>query len=384
MAVAADEAVLEAPSSTKWLAAPPMCGTVPLTSVVIGNWLKPAGCRLVSWSATIPSLDGQAFDASRATSFWSARRRLWLLASDLPWLRSGGQPRAPVRIVVGNNQRFVTNTSLPAAVDDPIYILAGEAQRRYTVGPVTTAIYGDPPAGARYDRLQRMVAATLARWRRDLLPDDMPKRNRLNYLWLAESAGTGPGLFASTGSDAILMQFVPDREDRHPHAKLEAGVLLTGVHEGFHALAGPLSSRKPAWVNESWASYFAYATARHVLIGDALAAAQGLFDEPASLSVLQAQARLDRGDASGYQVFYTKAARFWAAIEAALTNRPNQSGRLAALIKQTRGMQGVDWADPVSIAAFLDRYTAGAAKSIVRCYLVEARCSDTAPLEPGV
>ncbi len=141
-------------------------------------------------------------------------------------------------------------------------------------------------------------------------------------MWLAEGNGVEPGFFASTGSDAILMQFVPDRKDRYPYAKLDAGILLTGAHEGFHELAGVLSAGKPTWVNESWASYFAYATARHVLTGPAMTTAKRLFEEPASISVLHAQALLNKDDGSGYEVFYTKAARFWAAINRVLTNRP--------------------------------------------------------------
>lgn len=375
MAVATEKTLLMMPPAAMPPRAMPSCGNILLPPMAINTWLKPAGCRLVSWAATVPNLDGKAFDASRPASFWSARRHMWLLSGDLPWLRAKDQPWTPVRVVrQSGGGSFVTDTALPSRPDDPVYMLIGQAKRRYTVGPVVTAVYGDVPEGARYDRLQRIVATTLARRRRDLLPDDAVKRERFNYVWLQETGGMVPGMFASTGSDAILMQFVPDNKDRHPYAKLEAGILLTGAHEGFHALAGILSDGKPVWVNESWASYFSYATARHVLTGQALSTAKGLFEEPASLSVLQAQALLDHGDGSGYEVFYTKAARFWAAIDAALINPPNESGRLAALIKQTRGMQGVDWADPTSIAAFLDRYSNDRAKPIVRCYLAGERC----------
>lgn len=377
MQVPSWKGVLTAPLNSVAIRIPPACGDVPLTLIAARQWIKPLGCEQVSWSATISSLDGKTFDASRPGSFWSARRQTWLLSGDLPWLRYMGQSWSPVHVIAENRTGFVAkDTSLPGAADSPTYILIGEAKRDYKVGSVVTTIYGDIPARPQSDRLQRIVGATLARWQRDLLPDDAPKRDRFNYMWFAESNGAEPGFFASTGSDAILMQFVPDPRDRYPYAKLDAGILLTGAHEGFHELAGVLSNGKPTWVNESWASYFAYATARHVLTGPALTAATQLFQEPASISVLHAQELLDQGDASGYEVFYTRAARFWAAIDDALTNRPNETGRLAALIKQSHGMRGVKWNDPISIAAFFDLHTAGRAKSIVQCYLVQDRCAD--------
>lgn len=378
MRLPSKEGLLSTSSTSEPMLVPPTCAHIPLKLVSVDKWLKPSGCKEVSWTATVPNLGERSFDASRPGTFWSAQRQLWFLSGDLPWLRYEQQPWAMVHVIANTKTGLIEEEiGLPADLDSPVYILVGRPKRLYHVGRVTTAIYGDIPARANADRFQHIVAATLARWSADLLPNDAPKRGRFNYLWIAASNGAAPGLFASTGSDAILMQFVPDPTDRYPYAKLDAGILLTEAHEGFHALAGVLSDGKPTWINESWASYFAYATARRVLTGPASTIAKQLFDEPADVSVLRAQALVDGGDGSHYEVFYTRAARFWAAIDSVLTDPPNNSGRLAALLKETHGMQGVDWRDPASITAFLDPRTAGRAQRIVQCYLVEDRCPES-------
>jgi hypothetical protein len=378
MRTSSEDLVLETPpAAIGQLRASPACGETPLVSLAPHRWRKPAGCTLVAWSASVSPFEDKSFDATRPVSTWSERLQLWLLTGDLPWLRYRDQPGALVQILADFGGRVVARHSMLAGgIDVPIYIVVGEPVRSYVRGPVRVAWFGDVPPAAKYDRLQRRLVATLARWQSDILPDRSHKPGHFSYVWIRALEGTAPGFFASTGSDAILMQFIPDRQSPDPNAKLEAGILLTGAHEGFHALSGPVSAGKPTWVNESWASYFSYAAARQTLKGRALAVARELFETPENVAVLRAQEMLDAGDGSEYRVFYTRAARFWAAIDAALIIRPNGSGKLAALIKQTQGMQGVNWRDHRSISHFLDQYTKGRASDIVQCHLVEDLCAD--------
>jgi hypothetical protein len=315
-------------------------------------------------------------EISHPHSHWNSGNKSWFLSGDLPWIKYKGQPRTAIHIVLQRTGRTAEQISaLPADTGAPIYILAGGNARHFANKHVIVNHYGAAPTGNRYDHLQTELAATLARWGQDIIPTGELRRSQFNYVWVEQTPGLDPGFYASTGSDAILMQFVPDTSSPHPLDKLEAGILLTGAHEGFHALAGPVSRGKPAWVNESWASYFAYAAAQRVLIGGPLAEAKTLFEEPADTSVLHAQAKLDKGDGSNYAVFYTRAARFWAAIDNVLDIPPNDSGRLAALIKSSHGMPGVDWRDPDSIANYLGPHSQGRSKKIIRCYLVDDHCS---------
>jgi hypothetical protein len=170
------------------------------------------------------------------------------------------------------------------------------------------------------------------------------------------------------------MQYVPDPAAADPAEKLEAGILLIGAHEAFHALSGSIAGARPAWVGESWASYFAWDAARRHLTGESLRVAAELVEAPVATSILRAQRGWEAGDQSQVLVFYSKGARFWAAIEAVLTGPANRSGKLAALIQATEGMRGLDWTSPDAVAAWFDAHSGGRAGPIVRCYLVEEGC----------
>jgi hypothetical protein len=258
-----------------------------------------------------------------------------------------------------------------------LYIIAGMPIRRFSARGASIEIFGDVPTGSQADRLQRTLVDTIGSWQRNLEPPS--RRSHLDYrfVWFQGPAeGVAPGLQASSGSDALLIQYVPDPADDRPYEKLKAGVLLTGGHEAFHSFAGWIPGPKPEWFSESIATYFAYEAARRHLTGRSLASADQLVKAPADHSVLHAQVKLDKGDASDYGLFYSRGTRFWQAIDRVLTVRANQSGKLAALLQRTNGFEGVAWRDPGSIAAFFDRYSGGAAKQIVSCYLIEDTCPD--------
>jgi hypothetical protein len=172
---------------------------------------------------------------------------------------------------------------------------------------------------------------------------------------------------------AVLMQNIPGPDRAASDAKLRAAIII-GAHEGFHTLIGTIPATWPTWVNESWASYFAWRAAQGHLDPAALKAASELINAPAPPSLLAIETQVEHGDGSNYEAFYGKGARFWAAIDALLVTRSNPSGRLAALIQDTHGLRGLDWSRADAIAAYLDARSAGRASAIVRCYLVERDC----------
>ena len=168
------------------------------------------------------------------------------------------------------------------------------------------------------------------------------------------------------------MQYAPGAaSDR---LRLAAAQYLIGGHEGFHAIIGAMPQHWPVWVNESWASYFAWRAARGKLKGAEMAAVEQLIRAPAAIGLLHGQRAYDKGDHAQTSLFYGKGALFWDAIEAVLVTRKGPSGRLAALIQDSQGFQGVDWSSAESIADFLDARSDGAARALVNCYLVQAIC----------
>jgi hypothetical protein len=75
--------------------------------------------------------------------------------------------------------------------------------------------------------------------------------------------------------------------------------------------------------------------------------------------------------ASAHQPVTEKGARFWNAIERVLTIRPNGAAKLAALIRQTQGLKGLDWSNGGKIAEYSDNYSNGRAGAVAQCYLSE-------------
>ncbi|MEO8374457.1 MAG: hypothetical protein ABI471_04475 [Sphingomonas bacterium] len=355
----------------------PRCSSGALMRTSARSWTVPTGCGKVIWSAGLPRIEQAKFDASAPISVWSARHRFWVLTNSLPWLRVDGQPGGTVRVTARvDGQQLVREARLPNDISAPLYIVIGTPVRRYAAPGAGIEIFGDAPLGPRVDQLQRAVVSTLAHWRRDLLPSKRRSDLNFRFVWFQTSAvGAAPGVQASSGSDAILIQFTPEAKDDQPYDHLEAGVLLVGMHEAFHSFGGWMPGRKPAWFNESLATYFAYEAARHHLTGRPLALSDELVKAPAEHSVLHAEQRLEKGDSSDYGIFYSRGTRFWWAIDRILTIRPNASGKLAALLQQTDGFAGVDWNDPKSIARFFDGYSGGKASSVVRCYLVDDACA---------
>jgi len=265
-------------------------------------------------------------------------------------------------------------SKLPADSSIPIAIVVGRPAHTYSAGGFTIDVYGEAPSGPAQERLERLLVTTLADWRRDLFSRSGRPEDRLNYVWFGSSPGAEPGIFASANSDAILIQYIPDPKSADPDAKLAAGIFGTGAHEAFHALGAV--SGAPTWANESLAMYFAYAAAGRHLSAKSLRLFSELVNAPSDKPILATEKEVEKGDQSDYGTFYSKGARFWVTIDKVLTVRGHDSGKLAALIKQTNGLASLNWSNADAIAAYFDRYSNGRAGLIVRCYLVDSGCRE--------
>lgn len=367
------------PRSEASLIGTPQCDGEDLVARASTRWAAPPGCRAVRWRVVLRDEDRDPMDASDPSSGWSGRGRWWLLTDRLAILtpRDGWQDATlAIATRLRDGGQKTNLRQLPRPGQPPFYgIASATGPRRYQSSGFHVNIYGDVPLEAD-STWQRFLTTTWNRWRRDILPGDATAPTGLDILWVPPPPHAEPAFLASAGTGAILMQNIAGTDRAAADAKLRAALML-GTHEGFHALIGSIAQSWPAWVNESWASYFAYRAARPHLRGNVREAVAALIDAPASESVLEVQAELDRGDGSHYDVFYGKGARFWAAIEGVLVTRSNPSGRLAALIQDTRGFQGLDWSKPTAIAAYLDARSDGRASRIAQCYLVDRGCLPT-------
>ena len=354
----------------------PDCDGTPLVAQAPTRWTVPATCRTIHWTLALRDQDEQGMDASDPSGAWSATGRWWLLTDHLAFLAPpGGWDSAQVEMVarLHDGRTLTSVTPFPGRGQMPFYgVVSGKPPRLYRSGGFTLRVHGAVPAEAG-DAQQQFFADTWSRWRRDVVPVKAVTPASLDVLWISPPPHADPGFMASAGMRAVLMQNIPGPDKAASDAKLRAAALL-GVHEGFHTLIGSIPTTWPKWVNESWASYFAWRAGEHRLDPAALKMAKELIDAPASPSLLVVEDQVDHGDGGNYEAFYGKGARFWAAIDALLTTRSNPSGRLAALIQDTNGLEGLDWSQPDAIAAYFNARSAGRAGAIVRCYLVVSDC----------
>lgn len=352
----------------------PACGGRRLIRQASGQWVVPRGCREVEWSARLASFDPARFDSATPDSIWRKEGRFWLLTGSLPWLRRPGQAQAELLVTARlGADRLSKQSVLPPERGVPPAVVMGRSNRIFGAPGFRLQTYGSVPGGVTTEKAYRQLAEIHAQWRRDLLPRQSAAFAQLNHVWFTNSPTGQPGIFASSNSDAILMQYLP--EAKESEAKLEAAILLTGGHEGFHSLLQAVPGSRPSWVNESLPTYFAYRSAKPHLSEAALALAAKLIEAPEPKSLLTIQRELDGGDSARYGALYSKGARFWAAIEPLLNVRPSACGRVAALFQQTGGMQGLDWSNSEAIAVYLDRWSDGRAGPVVRCYLEEDGCT---------
>lgn len=351
----------------------PACHGRVLLELSPGAWQVPAGCERVDWSTRISLLgESAAYDIAAPGSVWDEVARLWILTSTLPWLRGDGEDSAKVGISARLGGRSVLSTAIvPRDRSIPVAIVVGRPVRTFAADGFTIRGFGHLPT-AETDSWQRQLASILADWRRDLLPEDTPTPARMNYVWLPRPIVGEPGLNASANSGSVLMQYIPAPGDTLAGPRLRVGILMVGAHEAFHAFGAVRSG--PAWVDESLATYFAVRAARAHLDQESLQLVQEFVNARVGRSLLNLQQAFNAGDGSAYPSFYAKGARFWAAIERVLTVRPNGSGKLSALIRQTEGLKGIDWSDGDQIAEYLDRYSGGRARAVVRCFVMEDNC----------
>lgn len=365
------------PQAQSSLIGAPDCDGAPLAARSATQWAAPASCRTVHWTLSLHDQDKEGMDASAPSGAWSAERRWWLLTNHLAFLAPpGGWDDAEVEMQARLRYDRIVRSSapFPHRGQMPFYgIVSAARPRLYRSHDFTLRVYGAVPPEAG-DAQQRFFAQTWSRWRRDVLPSSAASPAALDVLWIPPPPHGEPNFLASAGMRAVLMQNVPGPDKAASDAKLRAAVIL-GVHEGFHTLIGSIPTTWPMWVNESWASYFAWRAAEPHVDPAALKMAKELIDAPASPSLLAIEAQVERGDDSNYEAFYGKGARFWGAIDAVLTTRSNPSGRLAALIQDTHGLKGLDWTSPAAMGAYFDARSAGRAAPIVQCYLVKPDCN---------
>jgi len=356
----------------------------PLPRTPGGGWRVPARCRGFRWTVRLDALDGRGMDASLPRAAWSRRHGFWVLPERAILLRgSGARGVALIWLNRADGTRSGGRQDVPSINQPPLYAVIGTGPAAtYREGSVRLRVFGQQPNYPWMAKLHGHVLSAWSRWRRDLVRGRSPRE--IDWVWIEPPKDLEPGYSASAGSGAIFSQIKLRPDDPDAEAKARAVIGASAAHEGFHTITGAAGQAWPAWVNESLANHFAIEAARGFLAPSDFRFVEAFYIAPdVKVPLLEAQEAYAKGDSEQGQVFYIHGARFWREVEQVLTIEPNSSGRLAALIKESRNFEGVALNDADAVAAFLDRHSGGRAGPLVRCYLKGAGCADGGAGSPG-
>ena len=340
-----------------------------------GRWRVPMGCRRLEWTIAVDHLDATGIDADQPSAAYSRRNGFLVLPERDGLLRAGNDGgSATVRLIDMDGSTLAREYAFPSINQPPFYAVVGtQPSREYASNGFALRIFGNAPAYMWMDEIHQHVLSTWSRWNRDLVSGPAP--SKIDWAWVKPVEDSEPGYNASAGAEAIVSQIVLRDGDPDAEAKARVVIATSAAHEGFHSITGAAGQAWPAWVNESLANHFAITAAREFLAPEDHRWLNAYYVDPeVRAPLLEAQALYSAGDAGQAQVFYTWGARFWREIETVLTNQPNGSGRLAALIRETKNFAEIDLNDADALADLLDRHSDDRATPIVRCFLRGLSC----------
>ena len=340
-----------------------------------GRWHVPTGCRRLKWTIALDDLDATGIDAGLPSAAYSRRNGFLVLPERDGLLRAGNEGGSvTVRLIDMDGSIVAQEYAFPSINQPPFYAVVGtQPSQEYASNGFALRIFGNAPAYMWMDEIHQHVLSTWSRWNRDLVSG--PAQPKIDWAWVRPLEGAEPGYNASAGAEAIVSQIVLRDGDPDSEAKARVVIATSAAHEGFHSITGAAGQAWPAWVNESLANHFAITVAREFLAPEDHRWLNAYYVDPeVRAPLLEAQALYSAGDAGQAQVFYTWGARFWREIETVLTNQPNGSGRLAALIRETKNFAEIDLNDADALADLLDRHSDDRATPIVRCFLRGLSC----------
>ena len=340
-----------------------------------GRWHVPTGCRRLKWTIALDDLDATGIDAGLPSAAYSRRKGFLVLPERDGLLRAGNEGGSvTVRLRDTEGSIVEREYAFPSINQPPFYAVVGtKPSQEYASNGFALRVFGDAPDYIWMDEIHHHVLSTWSGWRRELVAGPAP--STIDWAWVRPVEGAEPGYNASAGAEAIVSQIVLRDGDPDAEAKARVVIATSAAHEGFHSITGAAGQAWPAWVNESLANHFAITAAREFLAPEDHRWLNAYYVDPeVRAPLLEAQALYNAGDAGQAQIFYTWGARFWREIENVLTNQPNESGRLAALILETNNFADIDLNDADALADLLDRHSDDRATQIVRCFLRGLSC----------
>lgn len=276
------------------------------------GWSLPSGCRIASWKVTLIPLSAKDVLASDQESGWHMAG--WgLLSEPTSLLRvSTLKDGAEVHILEGDKWRRAAD--LPPQGSAPAYFTFGNIKARRSGDHTLSLAFvaDDLTEVLRQVSPDRHLAAL------QYLQSIIPPKNRrdlaeLKVVWFGVSREK-QSLGGASGFDTMLSNYIKRSESPTEDEMVMPQVIL--LHEQFHQL---VTARLPLWANESLAQFYGFKAARHVEKRqrslDRLWEKCCSKDAMPPLGLVEVQRQVQSGNPSNYDMFYSKGAAFWHALD---------------------------------------------------------------------
>jgi len=288
-------------------------------TAVSGEWQLPSNCESVTWS--VPFLDPWPEGIQGGEQQSILMPGGWLIFSDpSSLLRLKPEPSDRSVISFGGKGIRGETHELKSTRSAPAFFVLGDAPR-WTVrdGALKLTYIADDLQAVKavVDPGQHLKG--LAYFKR-VMGSFANQVEEVKVVWIPIAGDTHGG---AAGYNMFLVNYAlePSPENRKKP-------LITMLHEQFHQIDG--GRRKPTWVGESLAQYYALKTALNVSDNDPdVTILWNRWFEKAEKDqgkLLEVQRQVKAGDRSRYGVFYSRGSMFWRDIDSALKHAGRREG----------------------------------------------------------
>ncbi len=294
-----------------------------------GEWQVPAGCRHLSWNVPLKPSGTSGPNAQRSQMLESGI--LLAEASSVPRLADATAPEylqfPPGRVFP---YAVAGKLALPAEDQPFLFALIGQVPMLETAEQEIGLIYfldHQAAKGKVADMKQHMAGL---KWLAARLDKTGPQNFSVLWMGVPEERLT---LSGQTGAGLLLVNYSAGKAKEMWGSSMR---LYVPLHEAVHQMAKS-GNRRPAWYDESLASYLAVRATLFVTKNDP--GAMAMFDRfksdgkrfESGLIPIDCHVS-ETGDLSGIAAFYTKGVAFWDAVNTALiAHGDSLEGYFAAL-----------------------------------------------------
>jgi hypothetical protein len=289
----------------------------PLKTIGAGNWLVPLNCRKLQWEIWLKEVT--EINPGEQQSVRYGDFVLISEFSSLPRIEDESKLQTINIVIEGINtihpepiqERAI---KLHSKSERPLFILLNAIKVKSKTQDALILTYLQDQAGA--DSLLPDIGEMMKglQW----LSSFFPKKEQEFTLGWCGTSSKHMSITGAAGHGVLLVNYPNDGNVPCNDAML----MYVPLHEAFHQLSDSVSKHRPAWVEESLASYYG-CRAVQIALNMSSQACQLMahFQEKGEnfkTGLLAIHKAVKSGNQNEYGAFYTKGVSFWAAVDTIL------------------------------------------------------------------